>query len=410
MNKTDDDFLWDGSGTPDADVADLQKTLAPLAHNAPLDEVRLARAYRETPITAQEARNSSSRSGRQSPVLLAAAVCSAGLCVAAIVLLVAGGKKDPCRAAVPGFAFTSSSEVSCGSHASVAGNLPVGETITVGRSPMELTIANIGKAQVAAGSAISLITTSAHEHRLALRHGRMHATVVAAPRLFIVETAAATAIDLGCEYDVAIDRAGVGSLTVMTGAVELTSKFGAIVVPAGYSASLAPNQGAGVPILTASKGYLAEIATDIAAGKPIAATRWQAPTDDDTITLAYLLPRLDAASRALVVDLLIGRVPLANADAAKAKAGDLTEIQRWCDALVQQRGAPRVNQSGGKTAAPDESPSDTPSKLAAPGKTAAPSKLATPDESPSDTPSKLAAPGKTAAPGKRAAPVEAPSK
>ncbi len=357
MNKPEDDFLWDGTGTPDADIAAMQKDLTPLAHTAPLDEMRLARERRDQPISAQEARNARSRSGRQSPVLLAAGICSAGLCVAALLLLMKGGKKNPCTDAASGFAFASSSDVSCGSHASLQGHLPIGETITVGRTAMELTIANIGKAEIAPGSEITLVTTSIREHRLALRHGRMHATVVAPPRLFVVETAAATAIDLGCEYDVTINRAGVGELTVMSGNVELTSKFGAVVVPAGYTAQLAPNLGTGVPLITAGSGYLVTIAADVAAGVPIAPDRWRTPNADDAITLAYLLPRLDAAARNIVVDQLSPLVPLAEIDSGAAKAGDLGEIQRWCNALVQKLGAP-VNNDG-KTA-PSKAPTLTP--------------------------------------------------
>lgn len=357
MNKPDDDFLWDGTGTPDADIAAMQKDLAPLAHTAPLDEVRLARDRRDQPISAQEARNTRTRTGRQSPVLLAAGICSAGLCVAALLLLMKGGKKNPCTDAASGFAFTSSSDVSCGSHAALQGHMPIGETITVGRTAMELTIANIGKANVAPGSEITLVTTSVREHRLALRHGRLHANVVAPPRLFVVETAAATAIDLGCEYDVTINRAGVGELTVLSGSVELTSKFGAVVVPAGYTAQLAPNLGTGVPLITAGGSYLEAIAADVAAGVPIAPDRWRTPNADDAITLAYLLPRLDAAARNIVVDQLSPLVPLAEIDSGAAKAGDLGEIQRWCNALVQKLGAP-VNNDG-KTA-PSKAPSKTP--------------------------------------------------
>ena len=359
MSKTDDDFLWDGTGTPDADMAAMQKNLAPLAHHAPLDEMRLARERRDQPISAQDARNAPSRTGRQSPVLLAAGICSAGLCVAALLLLMKGGKKNPCTEAASGFAFESSSDVSCGSHASMQGHMPIGETITVGRTSMELTIANIGKARIAPGSEITLVTTSIREHRLALRHGRMHAMVVAPPRLFVVETAAATAIDLGCEYDVAINRAGVGELTVMSGNVELTSKFGAVVVPAGYTAQLAPNLSTGVPLITAGNGYLVAIASDIAAGRPIAPARWSTPTADDAISLAYLLPRLDAVARNIVVDQLSTLVPLADINAAAAKAGDLGEIQRWCNALVQTRSAP-ASKSG--KAAPTEPLQPAPSR------------------------------------------------
>lgn len=51
-----DDYLWDRSGTPDLDIKWLEELLAPLAHDAPLDELRLAKGRRGELVraTAQE--------------------------------------------------------------------------------------------------------------------------------------------------------------------------------------------------------------------------------------------------------------------------------------------------------------------------------------------------------------------
>ena len=46
MSKPDDDYLWDGSGDADPDVAKLEQLLRPLAHDRPLDELRMQRAKR----------------------------------------------------------------------------------------------------------------------------------------------------------------------------------------------------------------------------------------------------------------------------------------------------------------------------------------------------------------------------
>jgi hypothetical protein len=50
------DYLWDRSGTPDLDIQRLEELLAPLAHDAPLDELRLAKGRRSELVraTAQE--------------------------------------------------------------------------------------------------------------------------------------------------------------------------------------------------------------------------------------------------------------------------------------------------------------------------------------------------------------------
>src|SRR5262245_26572989 len=46
MTKPGDDYLWDKSGPADPDVARLEKLLAPLAHDAPVDELRVYKARR----------------------------------------------------------------------------------------------------------------------------------------------------------------------------------------------------------------------------------------------------------------------------------------------------------------------------------------------------------------------------
>lgn len=48
------DYLWDKSGRPDDETKELEDLLAPLAHDAPLDELRRARGARRDHATAQE--------------------------------------------------------------------------------------------------------------------------------------------------------------------------------------------------------------------------------------------------------------------------------------------------------------------------------------------------------------------
>lgn len=71
------------------------------------------------------------------------------------------------------------------------------------------------------------------ERRLALDHGLLHARVLAPPRLLVVETPSATAIDLGCEYELAVAEDGSGVLRVLSGRVALASRGREVVVHAG---------------------------------------------------------------------------------------------------------------------------------------------------------------------------------
>jgi hypothetical protein len=46
------DYLWDRSGAPELDTKQLEELLAPLAHDAPFDELRLAKGRRGEPVRA----------------------------------------------------------------------------------------------------------------------------------------------------------------------------------------------------------------------------------------------------------------------------------------------------------------------------------------------------------------------
>jgi hypothetical protein len=81
----------------------------------------------------------------------------------------------------------------------------------------------------------------------------MHARVNAPPRLFAVTTKHAEVVDLGCEYDIAIDEAGAGSLHVISGLVELGTKSGApVVVAEGCDARILAGNRPGLPVCAAS--------------------------------------------------------------------------------------------------------------------------------------------------------------
>jgi hypothetical protein len=56
---------------------------------------------------------------------------------------------------------------------------------------------------------------------LSLERGALHARIAAPPRLFIVDTPSAMAVDLGCEYKLDVDAAGNSRLHVTSGFVAL---------------------------------------------------------------------------------------------------------------------------------------------------------------------------------------------
>jgi hypothetical protein len=79
------------------------------------------------------------------------------------------------------------------------GKLSLGGALETGSSSgATITVADIGEVEVDPNTRIRLVKTQSDEHRLALDHGRMKATISAPPRLFFVDTPSAEAIDLGC--------------------------------------------------------------------------------------------------------------------------------------------------------------------------------------------------------------------
>src|SRR5271154_884418 len=88
---------------------------------------------------------------------------------------------------------------------------------TDSRSHATIRIGDIGSVEVEPGSRVRVIAERPSEHRLALARGEIRAKISAPPKLFFVDTAAGTAIDLGCEYSMSTDEDGTGWLRVTKG-------------------------------------------------------------------------------------------------------------------------------------------------------------------------------------------------
>ena len=88
---------------------------------------------------------------------------------------------------------------------------------------------------------------AATSRQLELRRGRLHAFIWAPPREFVVETASARAVDLGCQYTLDVDGAGNGLLRVETGWVAFQSHGHESFIPAGAACPTRQRQGPGIP-------------------------------------------------------------------------------------------------------------------------------------------------------------------
>ena len=195
-----------------------------------------------------------------------------------------------------------------------AGTMAVGEWLqTDGSSRARITVGDIGTVEVAPNSKIRLVNSSANEQRLRLASGEISASVSAPPRLFFVDTAASTAVDLGCAYTMKADADGNGVLSVTLGWVSLEWHSRESLVPAGASCRTRPKIGPGTPYFDdAPKDLEDSLANfDFAnGGEPALDSILAEARVRDTLTLWHLLSRVDPADRQHVFDRITALVPL----------------------------------------------------------------------------------------------------
>jgi hypothetical protein len=178
--------------------------------------------------------------------------------------------------------------------------------------------------------------------RLALLHGTVSAQVTAPPRLIVVETASARAVDLGCAYSLSVDDAGTGRLRVTSGYVALETADRSVLVPRGAEAALHAGAAPGTPVFAdADAGLRAAIdrvdasLTAGALDEQALARALVAARLRDTLSLFNLLPRLPAAARAPVLDAMLALGAPAPADGRAALlAADPGALERWRHTLA----------------------------------------------------------------------------
>jgi hypothetical protein len=202
------------------------------------------------------------------------------------------------------------------SHAANSARLRAGEALqTDATSEAQVKIANIGELNVDPDSRIRLIVSKSDQHRIALERGSLQALTWAPPRLFIVETPSATAIDLGCKYTLNVEDDGSSLLHVTLGLVALELRGRETVVPAGAFCRTRPGAGPGTPYFEDASKELQAALDYVDFGKDEAERdrRLEIVLREshvrDALTLWHLIPRLAPQSRGLVYDRLAGFLP-----------------------------------------------------------------------------------------------------
>ncbi len=319
-------YLWDGTGEPDPEVARLEELLEPLRTRRPLPALPPRRIARR---------------------LLA--VGFKGLSAAAALLLVAaaawlvyvtrGGAWSVHRVA--------GTPVVDGQAIGDGGRLGVGEwLVTDAVSRARVAVARIGRVDVDPNTRVQLVESRGREYRIALERGTIHARIWAPPRFFYVDTVAAVAVDLGCAYTLQVDERGAGLLRVTDGWVGFESRGREAFIPKGAMCATRPGIGPGTPRFEDAPSGYGEALDTIDFGGPDHPRRTAAydlvlsqARRRDALTLWHLLTRGSLEERGRVFDRLAALAPPPPGVAREQiLRGDRGELAWWWDTLGVETG------------------------------------------------------------------------
>ena len=320
------DYLWDGSGTPDPEVERLEGLLRPLAHRGTMPA--LPHATPKPPVSRVFSVGSVLR-----PFLAAAAVVLVSLSVWFGWGYFRGGWAVQTIAGSPSV----DGQTLDGSGLLRRG----GRLVTDGSSRARISVGRIGRVDVDPHTRLELVSTGGTDHRLSLERGTIHAVISAPPRFFNVNTPSAVAVDLGCAYTLQVDDGGAGLLRVTHGWVAFNYDGREAFIPQGAVGATRPGVGPGTPRYEdAPSGYAEALAVlDFSPADPAARTEaldlvLSRARQRDALTLWHLLSRGTDEERARVYDRLAAlSAPPRGVTREAVLARNREALMTWWDAF-----------------------------------------------------------------------------
>ncbi len=307
-----DDYVWDGSGEPDPEVERLEKILGRLRWERPAPRwpARVIRFPR--------------------PVLAIAA--GVAMTAAAAWVLTRPAQNTWQVARLQGAPVIGEQRLRG------AGRLAVGEWLqTDAGSRAQLQVGQIGHVEIEPNTLLRLVEARWTNHRLALKRGEIHARIYAPPRLFFVETPSATAVDLGCAYDLKVDEAGASMLRVTHGFVSFEWGGRESLVPAGAACVTRPGVGPGTPYYQDASGEFREALARLDfdnGGEPELGVILRESRRRDVLSLWHLLGRTGANDRGRLFDRMAGLVEIPDGVTREAVVALDKEVLRlWWEEL-----------------------------------------------------------------------------
>jgi hypothetical protein len=281
-----EDYLWDRSGPPDPEIERLERTLAGLRYQHRPDQadvVHQADVIDKAP-------------GRL-PMWWAAA--------AAVVLAAAALSRFAAPQPRPTAWQVTNVQGGArlgGKSAALAMQVQSGEALRTGAgSQVSLQAEDVGRIDLGPDSELRAST----DRKVLLQRGTLHAFIWAPARQFVVDTPGASAVDLGCEYNLTVDTAGNGLIQVSLGWVAFQYGDRESFIPAGARCPTHKSGGPGIPFYDDASDEFREALGSFEQGDTAALPRILAAAGPrDGLALWHLLTRAPAAERGGVFDRL----------------------------------------------------------------------------------------------------------
>ena len=345
------DYLWDRSGEPDAEVARLEALLGTLRHDAPFvapDSVDARRQSlaRDLPGASRASTEPGGAAGDSRWQARAARVLYAGAAVAAVLVLMAVGAVAWVTYVQPRIGWSVESVAGApvvdGRVVDGSARLGIGRWLTTDAgSRARLAVGQIGEVDVEPNTRVQLVESRGREHRMSLVQGTIHARIWAPPKFFYVNTPAAVAVDLGCAYTLQVQPDGSGLVRVTHGWVGFEHGGREAFIPEGAMCATRKGIGPGTPYFEDAPAVYADALAILdfgGAGDPRRSLSLEAVLSQarsrDALTLWHLLQRGTREERERVYDRMrVLAAPPAGVTRAAVLAGDRRAIDLWWNSL-----------------------------------------------------------------------------
>ena len=341
MNKQRDvmknEYLWDGSGEPDAEVLRLERALGKFRHagQAPELPTALVATLREPKKDLRGPRLWFQFAAVAASALVVFSVWT-GLRLQSELVATASDWGVQQVAGVPRVGTKAIGGVG------EKGALRVGQTLETDQvSRASIAVSDIGQVDVDPDTRLRLAESRSSRTRLQLERGTIHAMIWAPPGQFLVDTPSALAVDLGCAYTLQVDDSGAGLLRTRMGWVGFRLNGRDAFIPAGAVGETRPDIGPGTPYFEDAPAQLREALREFDFAKlsdeernaELAIVLAQA-RKADALTLWHLLSRAFLADRSKVFDKLNASVPAPSGVTREGiERGEQAMLDAWWNQL-----------------------------------------------------------------------------